>query len=61
MSTRKFRLTATHEVEVDEADYAADDHPLAVEQANGPMLLAEAIQDGHVMVEVEELESDNGD
>jgi len=61
MPTRKFRLNATYEVEVDEADYAADDHPLAVEQANGPMLLAEAIQDGQVMVEVEELEPDNGD
>jgi len=59
MTTHRFRLTASYEVEVDEADYAADDHPLAVEQANGPMLLAEAIQDGNVMVHVEELEPDH--
>jgi len=57
MATLKFQFTACYEVEVADEDYSDGDIPLEIEKGNAPMLLAEAIQDGHVDVRVEQLES----
>jgi len=56
MTTLKFRFTACYEIEVADEDYSDGDIPLEIEKGNAPMLLAEAIQDGHVTVHVEQVE-----